>query len=67
MFEQRRDLDWTVVQPPRLTNGPATGAYRVAVGDSVRGGTRISREDLARYLLKALDDPDTVRRMIALA
>ncbi len=55
------------MQPPRLTNGPATGAYRVAVGDSVRGGTRISREDLARYLLKALDDPDTVRRMIALA
>ncbi|MGI5160213.1 NAD(P)-dependent oxidoreductase [Microbispora sp. CA-102843] len=62
-----RDLDWTVVRPPRLTNGRATGAYRTAVGDGVRGGVRLSREDLAGYLLKALEDPGTVRSTIGIA
>ena len=23
-------LDWTIVQPPRLTNGPLTGRYRIS-------------------------------------
>ncbi|MEU6408664.1 NAD(P)H-binding protein [Microbispora sp. NPDC046933] len=62
-----RDLDWTVVQPPRLTNGPARGAYRTAVGDGVRGGVLISREDLAGYLLKALEDSGTVHSVISVA
>ncbi|WP_432871065.1 NAD(P)-dependent oxidoreductase [Microbispora rosea] len=62
-----RDLDWTVVQPPRLTNGAATGAYRTAAGDAVRGGMRISRADLAAYMLKALEDPGNVHSMIGIA
>ena len=34
-------LDWTMVRPPRLTDKPATGRYRTAVGQNVRGGAFI--------------------------
>ncbi|MCL5947023.1 MAG: NAD(P)H-binding protein, partial [Chloroflexi bacterium] len=29
-------LDWTVMRPPRLTNKPLTGVYRMAYGQSIR-------------------------------
>ena len=36
-------LDWTVVRPPRLTDGPLTGTYRTALGRNLRGGLLVSR------------------------
>ncbi|GAA4581786.1 SDR family oxidoreductase [Planotetraspora phitsanulokensis] len=62
-----RDLDWTVVQPPRLTDRAATGVYRTAVGDCVRGGLTISREDLADYVLAAVTAPETIRATVGIA
>ena len=48
-------LDWTIVRAPRLTDGPATGEYRVgAVGRN--SGTKISRADVAGFMLRALAD-----------
>ncbi len=32
-------LDWTVVRPPRLTDGPLTGTYRTAYGHNLRQET----------------------------
>jgi putative NADH-flavin reductase len=61
------NLDWTAVRPPRLTDGPATGAYRVAIDRNIRGGVTISRADVAEYMLRALDDPRTVGHAIGLA
>ena len=45
------DLDWTLVKPPRLTNGPATN--RVRAGRALRVGllSSISRADLAAFML----------------
>src|SRR6476620_3430617 len=31
-------LDWTIVRPPRLTDGPMTAHYRTAYGQNIRGG-----------------------------
>ncbi|MCC5578672.1 NAD(P)H-binding protein [Microtetraspora sp. AC03309] len=70
LFERElrgRDLDWTVVQPPRLTDAPATGTYRTAVEDSVRGGVSISREDLAGYVLRVIAAPETYRKVMGVA
>src|SRR5215469_4914131 len=39
-------VDWTIVRPPRLTNGPL-GEYRTAYGQNVRGGVMISRASVA--------------------
>jgi putative NADH-flavin reductase len=49
-------LDWTIVRPGLLTNGPATGTYQVLVEPtSWRAGT-ISRADVADFLAKQVSD-----------
>ncbi|GAB3483304.1 NAD(P)-dependent oxidoreductase [Nocardiopsis coralliicola] len=58
---------WTIVRPPRLTNGPATGTYRVAIGSGVPRGWSLSRADLASAVLRFADDPAAVRRGVGIA
>ena len=53
------DLDWTIVRPPRLTNGPHTRQYHVAVNQHLARGWSISRADLADYIITHLEDPQT--------
>jgi putative NADH-flavin reductase len=60
-------LDWTVVRPPRLTNGPLTGTYRTAYGQNLRGGTLVSRADVAHLMLRVLDQPETIKQTIGIA
>ena len=50
-------LDWTIVRPPRLTNGPRTGTYRH--GEDIHARQivpRISRADVADFMLAQLND-----------
>jgi putative NADH-flavin reductase len=55
-------LDWTIVRGPMLTEGPHTGTYRVGwVG--VNTGTRVSRADLADFMLKHLTDTTYVGKL----
>ena len=49
-------LDWTIVLPPRLTDGPRTGRFRSRVGANVRGSFSITRADLADAVLRAVSD-----------
>jgi putative NADH-flavin reductase len=49
-------LDWTIVRPPRLTNGARTGRYRTALTPNLRGAFSISRADLADYIVRRLSD-----------
>jgi putative NADH-flavin reductase len=59
---QRSGLDWTVVRGPRLLESPGTGAYRVGwVG--VDSSTKISRDDLADFILSQVEDDAWIRRM----
>lgn len=69
MEEALRDsgLDWTAVRPPRLTDKPRTGAYRAAFGQNLRGGTLISRADVADSMLTALDRPETIKQVVGVA
>jgi len=48
---QAADVDWTIVRPPALHDSPATGRYRT--GPHLRIGlrSRISRADLAGFVL----------------
>jgi putative NADH-flavin reductase len=61
------DLDWTIVRPPALTNGPATGKYRTAAQRDVPRGFRLSRADLAACMLSLIGDAAAVRRHVAVA
>lgn len=50
-------LKWTIVRPTGLTNRPATGSTRaLRVGQEGKLGGSIPRDDLAAYLLQALED-----------
>lgn len=61
------DLEWTIVRPPALTDGPATGKYRTAVGANLPHGFRLSRADLAACMLTLIGDPASVRRPVGIA
>jgi uncharacterized protein YbjT (DUF2867 family) len=50
------DLDWTIIRPARLTNGPATGRLRAQPCLPVTIRDSISRADLAQFLLGELKD-----------
>jgi putative NADH-flavin reductase len=60
-------LDWTIVQPAALTNGSRTGAYR-AGRRACAGGLfpRISRADVAHFMLGELTARAYVRQTVAL-
>ena len=53
---RQSNLDWIIVRPTTLTDGPRTGDYRV--GDPLPMGPRakISRADVADFLLKQVSD-----------
>jgi len=59
-------LDWTVVRPPRLTDGPVTGAYRTAYGQNLLRGLLISRADVAHFMLEELGKGEYVRQAVAI-
>lgn len=62
------DLDWTIVRPVGLTDGPATGDYRVSLDGSIPPKvSRISRADVAAVLLKALETDTYWRRTVVIA
>jgi putative NADH-flavin reductase len=59
-------LDWVIVRPPRLTNGARRGNYRS--GLDIRATSvipRISRADLAEFMLRQLSVDTYVREMPA--
>lgn len=49
-------LEWTLVCPPQLTDGPQTGRVWRRVGDAERHGQKLARADVAGYLLEAAED-----------
>jgi len=64
---RKRDLDWIAVRPVILTNGPYTGRYRIVVEGIPRGGYRVSRADLADFMIRQLTSDEFVRKMPAIA
>jgi putative NADH-flavin reductase len=58
------DLDWTIVRPPRLTNGPPRRTYRVADGILPKGGTIISRADVAHFMIGEAENPVHARQIV---
>jgi putative NADH-flavin reductase len=49
------DLDWTIVRPGGLTDGPATGEYKSGLDPRIVAG-QVSRADVAAFVLAQLGD-----------
>jgi putative NADH-flavin reductase len=61
----RSELDWTIVRPARLTNGPQRGNYRTWSGAAPKPpASRISRVDVAHLMLSILAKTETYHRAI---
>jgi len=63
---RRSQLDWTIVRPTILTNGPRTKAYRVLTDPRDWAPGFISRADVADFLVKQIDDTNLLRKTPAL-
>ncbi len=57
------DLDWIIVRPGAFTDGPATGAYKYGFPPTEKTlKLKISRADVADFLLRQLTDDTYLRR-----
>ncbi|MGI8773248.1 MAG: NAD(P)-dependent oxidoreductase [Acidobacteriaceae bacterium] len=61
------EMDYTIVRPPRLTDGPATGNYCVLPDSMPSSSRHISRADVADFMLQQLNDPRFHHRGVYLA
>ena len=60
-------LDWTIVRHPRLTDKPRTGTYQIAVNRHLSHGSRLSRADVADYMLTHLNDTASYGGIVEIA
>ena len=60
-------LDWTIVYPAGLTDGPPTGQVRVAEHLDLKGFPHVSRADVASVILRLLDDAGSFRKNLLIA
>lgn len=49
-------LDWVLVRPPLLTNGRRRGRYRVGFDIPIRMFSKVSRADVAEFMLRQLTE-----------
>lgn len=62
------DLEWTILRPPRLLDKPRTGKIRIGVDRfALKGGSTISRADLADVAVRELESDEHIKKAIAVA
>ncbi len=67
-YIKESSLDWVVVRPAALTDGPRTGIYRVLLPpERFTGKPQISRADTAEFMLKQLTGDTYLRTTPCLA
>jgi putative NADH-flavin reductase len=57
-------LDWTMVRPPELTDNARTARYRVRQRHLPFFGFRISRADVADFMIKAVENHALIREVV---
>jgi putative NADH-flavin reductase len=60
-------LDWTIIRPPRLTNGPLTKHYQVEDNRMPRPRLSVSRADVAHFLLDEVERGAHRNQMVGMA
>ncbi|MBW8480866.1 NAD(P)H-binding protein [Actinomadura parmotrematis] len=61
---RRRDLNWVILRPGRLTDDPGTG--RVTLADGATGRGAVTRDDTAAVIAALLAAPAVNRRVLEL-
>lgn len=58
--------NWTIIRPPQLTDGPSTGQYRIAINAFLRNGLKISRADVAHFMIHQLNNHELINTTVEL-
>ena len=64
---RRSSVDWTVVYPTLLTEGPRTRSYRVGERLELSGVPKISRADVADFVVAQLASREYVRKVAVIS
>jgi len=64
---RQSELDWTLVRPSKLKDGPATGVYRAGPGHALPDARPIARADVAAFVLDQLETDVNVQHAVALS
>lgn len=60
-------LEWTIVRPSSFTDGPRTGSYRRGFGPQEKTTLKVSRADVAEFVVEQLTDDTWLRQAPSLA
>lgn len=60
-------LDWTIVRPPYLSSGVGQANYRALESRLPPRGLRLSRADLARFLLDVMENQTYSRKIVGVS
>ena len=60
-------LQWTIVRPVALANTRRTGNYRVGEHLKLSGFPRVSRADVADFMIRELNEQRWVRKTVVIA
>lgn len=66
-FFQKSGLEWTLVRPPRLTDRPRGGRYRVREGHLPSFGFTISRADVAAFMIRTAEKHAFIRQVVGIS
>jgi len=64
---RKSDLDWTIVLPTKLHDGPLTRNYRSGERLPIQGMPSISRADTAHFMLDCINNPASIRKSLAVS
>ena len=67
ILDDTNDIDWICVRPTYLTNKASTGNYRVQDKHCPKGGRKISRADLADFIVKQIDSDEYLNKKPVIA
>lgn len=66
-FVRNSRLDWTIVSPTMLTNGPKSGRYQAGEHLELHGMPKISRADVAEFLVRQLTDDSWLHETVVIS
>ena len=67
ILDDTEDIDWICVRPTYLTNKKITGKYRIKLNHCPKGGWKISRADLADFIVKQIDSNEFIHQKPVIA
>ena len=59
---RRSTLDWTLIYPVLMTDTPGTGKYKVGEKLEMKGMPKVSRADVAEFMLRELNENTFIKK-----